>query len=595
MKKYILYLASVLALGQLSSCSDFLDEVSEDKFTTSTLFETPEGLEKMVLALYSYERDLTTRGNSNGFLGAHIFNERNTDLVVFTTGDDANIGRYTSPGPTSNINGLLYSPFWKQRYYIIGRANEMIYYGEKLSEEAKVPLAEAHFWRAYCYYGLWARFSRLYLTTEPVTKENLNDNIYVPADSADVFKLMYEDADKAIAGLPLTSDFEGRLTQDAARHLKALIAAWAKDWTEVKKQVEEVEKNGVHYMGATPADVFGQQNLYNHPEALFALHFSLDRGGKTHRIGSQYMNIIAESDYTHQLQGNTLVKYNTENLGKQWGLAYPNSYLMSLYPEDDKRLTAYYKIDYTYQNPNKLITVPVAELKTDDKTGRTYYTTTNHSGEPYKVKVGDVIYGRDIYAATDKKLDRRNILPSSIKMYDKWNRPLDSSLADTRDIIVYRLAETFLLGAEACMHLNDQEGARYYYNKSWERAGNDAVTGDVTFDMIRDEQARELAFEGRRWDFLKRNGIWYNQMRSYAGDFTKYPADNVGYKKGEYGVSDGRDANFGPNPDYYIDFNGSDNDVKVRFNVLPTHVNWPIPQDQIDAMGAENFPQNEGY
>ena len=311
MKKYILYLASVLALGQLSSCSDFLDEVSEDKFTTSTLFETPEGLEKMALALYSYERDLTTRGNSNGFLGAHIFNERNTDLVVFTTGDDANIGRYTSPGPTSNINGLLYSPFWKQRYYIIGRANEMIYYGEKLSEEAKVPLAEAHFWRAYCYYGLWARFSRLYLTTEPVTKENLNDNIYVPADSADVFKLMYEDADKAIAGLPLTSDFEGRITQDAARHLKALIAAWAKDWTEVKKQVEEVEKNGVHYMGATPADVFGQQNLYNHPEALFALHFSLDRGGKTHRIGSQYMNIIAESDYTHQLQGNTLVMYYT--------------------------------------------------------------------------------------------------------------------------------------------------------------------------------------------------------------------------------------------------------------------------------------------
>ena len=298
-------------------------------------------------------------------MGAHIFNERNTDLVVFTTGDDANIGRYTSPGPTSNINNLLYSPFWKQRYYIIGRANEMIYYGEKLGEEAKVPLAEAHFWRAYCYYGLWARFSRLYLTTEPVTKENLNDNIYVPADSADVFKLMYEDADKAIAGLPLTSDFEGRITQDAARHLKALIAAWAKDWTEVKKQVEEVEKNGVHYMGATPADVFGQQNLYNHPEALFALHFSLDRGGKIHRIGSQYMNIIAESDYTHQLQGNTLVKYNTENLGKQWGLAYPNSYLMSLYPEDDKRLTAYYKIDYTYQNPNKLITVPVAELKTD--------------------------------------------------------------------------------------------------------------------------------------------------------------------------------------------------------------------------------------
>ena len=35
-----------------------------------------------------------------------------------------------------------------------------------------------------------------------------------------------------------------------------------------------------------------------------------------------------------------------------------NSYLMSLYPEDDLRITAYYKTHYTYQNPNELITIP---------------------------------------------------------------------------------------------------------------------------------------------------------------------------------------------------------------------------------------------
>ncbi len=48
-----------------------------------------------------------------------------------------------------------------------------------------------------------------------------------------------------------------------------------------------------------------------------------------------------------------------------------------------------------------------------------------------------------------------------------------------------------------------------------------------------------------------------------------------------------------PNPDYYADFNGSDNDVLVRFNVKPIHVNWPIPQDQIDAMAFRIFRKQQ--
>lgn len=85
-------------------------------------------------------------------------------------------------------------------------------------------------------------------------------------------------------------------------------------------------------------------------------------------------------------------------------------------------------------------------------------------------------------------------------------------------------------------------------------------------------------------------------MRNYAGDFTKYPASSLAdYDENTYGISDGRDPAFGPNPEYYYDMNGSDTDIFVRFNVRSYHVNWPIPQSQIDAMGAENFPQNPGY
>ncbi|MDR3062117.1 MAG: RagB/SusD family nutrient uptake outer membrane protein [Dysgonamonadaceae bacterium] len=597
MKKNI-FIFSILCALVSFGCSDFLVEESETSFTTSTLFETPEGLEKMVLALYPYERSMVTKGSGNGFLAAYLWGERTTDLCVFTTGDDANLSRYTSPGPGSNIDGLMYGPFWTHRYYIIGRTNEIIFYGNKIGDAAKISVAEASFWRAYCYYTLWTRFSRLYLTTEPIMKDNLNDLTYTPADSADVFKLMYDDLNTAIQGLPsgVSGNEEGRICKATARHLKALVAAWSNDWQEVANQVDAVEQGATHTLVANPANIFNRSDLYNVPETLFALRFSKERGGGSgHRIGSQFANIIAETVYTQQMVNGQLVKYNEENLGRQWGLVYPNSYLMSLYPKNDKRLSAYYKAHYTYQNPNQLITIPVSETKTEN--GVSYNTTYNFTGNPVKVEIGDTIYGRDVFAATKTKLDRRSVLPSSLKLVDIWSKPLDADngSASFKDVLIYRLAETYLLGAEAYMHIGDQTKAQYYYNKTWQRAGNPAETRTITFNMIRDEQARELAFEGRRWDFLKRNGIWYNQMIKYAGDFTKFPGTTVGYNAATYGITDGRDKDFGPNPDYYADFNGADNDVLVRYNVKPIHVNWPIPQSQIDAMGPENFPQTTGY
>ncbi|MGV8092347.1 MAG: RagB/SusD family nutrient uptake outer membrane protein [Mangrovibacterium sp.] len=598
MKKIILQLSILLIAISLQSCKDFLEEESETSFTSSTLFETKEGLEKMVLALYSYERGMVTKGD-NSVLAAVIFGERVTDLVVFFTGTDAGLSRYASPGSSSGQMGLLYSPYWTYRYYIIGRTNEIIHYGEKLGDDTKEIVAEASFWRAYCYYGLYSRFSKLYLTTEPVLKENLENLTYQPADSAVIFNLMYDDLNKAIEGLPYTAanNMTGRVTKATARHLKALVAAWAKDWQTVTEQVDAIDTDSNYALNLVPdpSNIFNSSDLYT-SETLWALRFSNVRGGGGgHRMGSQYGNSIAEQKFTHKIINGTLVKYHEENLGKQWGVALPNSYLISLYPENDKRLNAYYKTHYTYQNPQELITIPVSEPTLVN--GVLVNSTTNFSGAPYQVHLGDTIFGRDIFAATRSKIDRRSFLPSSLKLIDIWSKPLDTDngSASFKDIMIFRLAETYLLGAEAYMHLNNQAKARDYYNRTWTRAGNDPEAGTVTFEMIKNEHARELAFEGRRWDFLKRNGIWYQQMRSYAGDFTKYPESSLPYNPATYGISDGRDPKFKPNPDYYFDFNGADTDVLVRFNVQPFHKNWPIPQDQIDAMGAENFPQNPGY
>ena len=117
------------------------------------------------------------------------------------------------------------------------------------------------------------------------------------------------------------------------------------------------------------------------------------------------------------------------------------------------------------------------------------------------------------------------------------------------------------MAAEAALMKNDQTLAKYYFNKTWERAGNDKFTGVLTMKDIMDEQARELSFEGDRWYFLKRLGILIEQITAYAGD-PEIPASILGRN------------NLPANPHF---------------------VRWPIPEAEVINMGAENFPQNIGY
>ena len=129
------------------------------------------------------------------------------------------------------------------------------------------------------------------------------------------------------------------------------------------------------------------------------------------------------------------------------------------------------------------------------------------------------------------------------------------------DIIIYRLADVYIMGAEAALRLGDQTKAKYYYNKTWKRAGNAEFTGTLKMQHIIDEEAREMCFENDRWYFLKRLGILIDCVKKHAGH------------------------------------EGLPNTILGRTNLPanPHFVRWPIPEEEIINMGAENFPQNVGY
>ena len=83
--------------------------------------------------------------------------------------------------------------------------------------------------------------------------------------------------------------------------------------------------------------------------------------------------------------------------------------------------------------------------------------------------------------------------------------------------------------------------------------------------MLADEQARELAMEGDRWNFLKREKMLVKQVQKHGGEYV-------------YSERFNRELNC---------------DTIIRNNVSEFHNRWPIPQAQRDIM--HTFPQNPGY
>ena len=70
-----------------------------------------------------------------------------------------------------------------------------------------------------------------------------------------------------------------------------------------------------------------------------------------------------------------------------------------------------------------------------------------------------------------------------------------------------RMAEVYLIAAEADLYLNGGGNALGYLNKVRTRAGAKPLSGSVTIQTILDERGRELCGEYCRFYDLKRTGM----------------------------------------------------------------------------------------
>ncbi len=535
MKNIYFLLISLLFLINMG-CSDLLDVESKTSITSSYLFSTPDGLSRAVTGLYVKDRSITTE-DAVGFIVTNM--DYSTDLMVFRGGTAAGLARLDTNTPSTG----LFADFWAMYYQIIGKANEVIVAAESMdmeNEEVRLAWAEAKMFRGRSYFELFKRFERLYLNTLPTTIENIEGRTFRAASKEDLFTLIKSDLDDAMKIIPSipangqTGNPEyGRWTKGAVKHVRAQVAMWEEDWDRAISECEDIFEDPNYGLLGSTIDAFRGADL-NSKEVLYAYQFSPNPGGGNSVSGGVVSGHRLSLNVTPNYKKVSGLTNNLEYGGYGWGRVYPNTYLLGLYDQEkDKRYHELFRHKYYYNN---------AELL------------------PAGKNLGDeVIPTRSNYIEC--------LHPSSLKYFDRWtNADNPDRTSSLKDVVLYRLGETYLMAAEAYFHRDGGGSSKAieYYNKTWSRAGNDVFSGPLTLDILLEEYARECHFEGVRWPLLKRLGLLEERVKLHAGDSrAEDPLLNADY-------------------------------IHARNNFRPDRdVRWPIPQTELDLMPG--FGQNEGW
>ncbi|RIJ49202.1 RagB/SusD family nutrient uptake outer membrane protein [Maribellus luteus] len=154
------------------------------------------------------------------------------------------------------------------------------------------------------------------------------------------------------------------------------------------------------------------------------------------------------------------------------------------------------------------------------------------------------------------------------------------------DWYMYRLAETYLLRAEAYFWKGEKQKAADDVNEVRERAGCDPYSaGDINIGTILDERARELFYEEPRKTELTRIALILAQTGKQCYNGKTYNLDNFSSDNFWYDRVMEKNVFYGKNvvaPHY-------------TYRAAPHLAFWPIPAATINANTLGTINQNKGY
>ncbi len=529
--KKITIINCIILLGILTSCETFLDEEPKGRLDESFL-KTESGLKSLSVALYE-------RAHYQVYTLLHL-GAAGTDEITFA--QERTAERMTLYQTDVLVESSEVRNAWRYLYEMLNNCN----YG--LSVIDQVPFnsqadkdkitGEFHYFRAWLFWiavELWGEGAHYTLTpTEGVITEGYQTTIDI------FYKTILDDISIAEQKLPAKSNLNGELNIDIANALKARVLMSLTQYSDpiIKSTGYYTSKNEVYSAAKRIADSFISSSNYGLLDD-YASVFDINNEGNKETIWALQMTLdpvytlelhILARDFTANptfslrekkslLSGYGLYEHSGW-YGRKMGSYMATYHYATLFDESDKRLegtfeTVYRKLWNAVTNKYDDMGVPMKDGKpTDTILYRPMREVSEQEAAEYK-KRGIFVDGLNlIYKGENKKpgggyRSNERMYCNTITKYLDRNRTAPKLEKSGNDIIIFRLAEQYLIGAECALFLEGNNAAKVYIDNLRKRARKTTnslpvIASEIDIDYILDERTRELGTEMIRWFDLKR-------------------------------------------------------------------------------------------
>jgi len=557
MKKIILILGIIATA--FSSCSDYIEEESLSNVPADATYKTASGFQLLVNSNYA---------RLKGIYGGNpwLF-ESGTDMYAEgRTPEPAGISQYTLLIPSAANVDDLYTSCYQQ----IQSVNNTVYYSTVTEQTPNLNtlVGEAKYLRANAYFLLVQTYGGVPIVLNNITEPVLS---FKRNTAEEVYTQIIADLDAALASVGTTAYATGgKVNKRAVNDLLAKVYL----------------TRGYETFG-TPSDFTKAAAYADAAIAGQALNLAFDQLFKPGNdlnaetiFSVQYDKASTSTDPTKI--GNNQFYYFSSYLGgaetgaplRSYNLC-PTDYALGLYEKGDKRWDATFMTEilegpettngvtktilyYPYYRSTSPATLKVRhfyEPKWFTPADRLAWNTANAS----RKSATFVYHPWGEYSAAHTLIQNLDCYTIPVKKFDDPDptTPSSTGLVSTRDVIVARLGETYLVAAEAYLKAGNASIGLDRLNEVRRRAGVvNATAAQFNIDYILDERGRELVGEYKRWFDLKRTGTLVARASAYN---YKIKAAN---------------------------FVGVDGKLKIL---------RPIPQSALDLNQNKDFPQNPGY
>ena len=560
-----------------------LDEYNPSGSTADAVWSTPEGMLTLVNACYSDQRNFY--GKEDGILMSEAGSDLwfNADKASYTN----QLTRYE--GFTSASSGTsrnAFTTFYKGLNLCnagISRIHNVTYPSLPDRNQRE---GEMRFMRAFYLWHIVEFYGGVNLRTTETAGPELTAT---RSPVEDFYKVIMDDLEFAKTNLPnnwgttTTTEFS-RATKKSAAGLMARAAlsrayyatgADATTWfTKARDAAKEViDRKAEFQVDLWPdyADMWLPANNKKigrlGGEALYTISNSSVNTAINYDGNANRMHLWYLMQYSGKIGG--LVQSFDYGLDNQRRLM-PTLALLDFYDEQkDNRYDGNFQevwlanasytwtaADATKYKKDASVVGKVMRVGVDTAMWVTKKSVPDKARRPYLVFDRDTTY----LASSSKAIyGPNNFVP--LKKFAYPARTAVTAQPGYNDIFVIRLAEMYLVAAEAELQMGNKAAAATYVNVIRTRAAKktpvnytaamQVSAADITLDFILDERAREFPGEHMRWFDLKRTKTLIDRIRRYNPDITA---------------------------------------------VQSFHMLRPVPQEELDALeNGKAFGQNPGY